>query len=334
MGTYKLPTAFIFALATLGTTALFTPSLSAQQQPIPGTGQALEIAPTIINLDVDAGETTTIEIQLRNVSNEDLIVTGEINDFLASDEQGSPNIILDEEEAEALGDNPFSMRDWVQPIQPILLEPNEIETLSATFNVPDNASPGGYYGAVRFTGTPPELEGTGVSLTTSIGTLLLATVSGETELAADIEEFAVTKDGSTGNIFETTPLQLIQRIENTGNVHIQPTGQVHITDMFGRATASANVNLGQQNILPDSIRRFEQDIDSSLIGNRRLFGRYTADLELEYVEGQTLTDTLTFWVIPYRLIAAIVVLIVAIALTIRYMLKRYKQKIIKQSRRH
>ena len=311
---------------------LFIAPTANAQQPTPGTGQALEIAPTIVTLDVDPGETVEVEIQLRNVSNEELIVTGEINDFLASDEQGSPNIIM-EDQAQDFEDNPYSMRAWAQPIQPLLLEPGEIETLTAPFIVPDNASPGGYYGAVRFTGTPPELEGTGVSLTTSIGTLMLATVSGESDKNAAIEEFKVEKDGSSGSFFESTPLQLIQRIKNTGNVHIQPTGQVLITDMFDRRVASANVNLGQQNILPESIRRFEQDIDSSLIGDRRLFGRYTADLELEYGEDKILTDTLTFWVVPYRLIAGIIVVFVTALLAIRYALKRYKQKIIKQTRR-
>ena len=328
----RITTKYAFAPMIIGALLLISPTVKAQEQPIPGTGQALEIAPTIVNLDVDPGETVDVEIQLRNVSNEELIVTGEINDFLASDEQGSPNIIMDDDDGE-FEDNPFSMRAWAQPIQPLLLEPGEIETLTAPFIVPDNASPGGYYGAVRFTGTPPELEGTGVSLTTSIGTLLLATVSGETDRNAAIEEFKVEQDGSSGSFFESTPLQLVQRIQNTGNVHIQPTGQVRITDMFDRRVASANVNLGQQNILPESIRRFEQDIDSSLIGDRRLFGRYTAELELEYGEDKILTDTLTFWVVPYRLIAAIVVAFVILLLAIRYALKRYKQKIIKQTRR-
>lgn len=322
--------------STLGTTlvivllAFLSPSLSAQEQPQPGTGQALEIAPTIVDLDVDPGESTDVEIQLRNVSNEDLIVSGEINDFLAFDEEGSPNIIM-EEEAEEYADNPFSMRAWAQPMEPILLEPNQIETLTVDFIVPGDASPGGYYGAVRFTGTPPELEGTGVSLATSIGTLLLATVSGEAVEDAAIEEFYVEQDGSRGTMFESPPLQLVQRIKNTGNVHIQPTGQVEIKDMFDRRIAAANVNLGQQNILPESIRRFEQDVDSSLIGDRRLFGRYTANLQLEYADEQTMTQTLSFWIIPYRLIAAIIAGFVIAAFAIRYFLKRYKAKIIAQT---
>jgi len=304
----------------------------AQEQPPAGSGQALEISPAIANLEVDPGEVTEIELRLRNISNEALIVSGEINDFVAFDETGAPKILTEQEDIEALGDNPFSFKDWVNPLPQLLLEPNEIETINATINVPADASPGGHYGVVRFSGTPPELEDAGVSLAASVGALMLITVSGDITESIEIEEFMIAKDGVNSPVFESTPLEIIQRIRNTGNVHVQATGRVNIKDMFDRDVAAANVNLSRQNILPESIRRFEQDIDSSLIGNKRLFGRYSATLELTYGADKMASATTTFWVIPYRLIGVIVLLLVVIALGIHYSLKRYKQRIIRQTR--
>ena len=324
--------ALIFAIAIAATASSGLSRVLAQQAPSPGSGQALEISPTLVTLDADPGEELTLQVRLRNVSSEALIVSGEINDFLAGDELGAPRVIM-EEDMEEFADNPYSIREWIDSVPEILLEPGEIETLTATINVPANASPGGHYGVIRFSGTPPELEDTGVSLAASVGTLVLLTVSGDITEAAEVEEFTVMKDGETPRLFESQPLQLVQRIRNTGNVHIQVRGQVFIKDMFDRDLAAANVNLSQQNILPDSVRRFEQDIDSSLIGNKRLFGRYTANLELTYGDEQTISDTITFWVIPYRLIGGIILAVIIVSLGIWIMLKRYRRRILKQARR-
>lgn len=304
----------------------------AQQAPSPGSGQALEISPTLVTLDADPGENLTLEVRLRNVSDEPLVVSGEINDFVAGDEQGAPRVVM-EEDMEEFGDNPYSLRDWVDSVPEMLLEPGDIETLTATISVPNNASPGGHYGIIRFSGTPPELEDTGVSLAASVGTLVLLTVSGDISESAEVEEFVVMKDGETSGMFESQPLQLVQRIRNTGNVHVRVQGQVFIKDMFDRDLAAANVNLSQQNILPDSVRRFEQDIDEALIGDTRLFGRYTANLELTYGDEKTITDTITFWVIPYRLIGGIIAAIVIGSIIVWLMLKRYRRRILKQARR-
>ena len=82
--------------------------------------------------------------------------------------------------------------------------------------------------------------------------------------------------------------------------------------MFGNKVANVNVNMPVRNILPQSIRKFEQPLDRGALGNRMLFGRYKADLKVTYgSDKQVLTKSIEFWVIPYRLIIlGIVVLII------------------------
>jgi len=301
------------------------------QTPAEETGQALEIAPPIATLNVDPGETTTLDILLRNVSTAEQIASAEVNDFVASGETGTPRLLLDDEEAEG---NPYSIGDWVQPMQPVLLVPGEVKSVPVTITVPDNASPGGHYGVIRFSASAPELEDTGVALSASVGTLVLATVSGETTERLEIEESSVNIDGKTGTFFESTPLQFVQRIKNSGNNHVQPSGQVTISDMFGRTVASLNVNLPPRYILPASVRRFEQPLDSSVIGDKWLFGRYTADLELTYGENeQTLSNSFTFWVIPYRLIGFAVVGLIIAFFAARFGLRRYNERVIEKARK-
>ena len=104
--------------------------------------------------------------------------------------------------------------------------------------------------------------------------------------------------------------------------------------MFGKKLAAVNVNTPPANILPQSEREFKQPLDKAVIGNKRLFGRYKATLNATYgSDKKTVTDTITFWVIPYKLVLAAVLGLVAIFFGLRFMLKRYNQRILKQAQR-
>lgn len=312
-----------------------SPAASAQsrapaaQNPAPGSGQALEIAPPVISLNADPGQTIKTQISLRDITAERLKVTSQINDFEAAGEDGTPKILLEEGEA-----SPFSIKTWVAPLPALLLEPRQIKNLPVTINVPANAAPGGYYGVVRFTATPPELEGTGVSLSASLGSLVLIRVKGKANEKMEVASFTVGKNGKSGKLFESAPLQFTERIKNTGNVFEQPTGQVVVKDMFGKVVGATNVNLPPRNVLPASTRKFEQPFDKSVIGNKKLFGKYTANLKITYgADKQTLTKSVTFWVIPYKLIAIVLAALVGGFFLIRFLIRRHNDRIVSRSRR-
>lgn len=293
--------------------------------PNAGTGQALEIAPPLITLNVNPGQTIHTQLNLRDVSSGNLVVTAQVNDFVAAGEDGTPKILLDTTQA-----SPFSLKDWVSPIPQMLMKPREIRNLPITFNIPANASPGGHYGVIRFSAVPPELKGTGVSLSASLGALVLMTVSGNIKDQISIQEFSASKGGKTSSLFESAPINFEERLKNTGNSLEQPAGQVTVTDMFGKKIATVNVNLPPRYILPDSTRKFSQPLDSSVIGNKKLFGRYHATLNLKYGAGnkQTLTSSLSFWVIPYRLMGAIIVILIVGFFALRYFIRGYNERII------
>lgn len=59
-------------------------------------GQALEIAPPVLNLRGNPGESVKGTINLRDVSPTNLIVTNQINDFTAQGEEGMPKLLLGE----------------------------------------------------------------------------------------------------------------------------------------------------------------------------------------------------------------------------------------------
>lgn len=317
----------IISLSLLGLIASsYAPAVQAVRQTTPNSndsGQALEIAPPVLTLSANPGDTVKAQISLRDVSPTKLLVEGQVNDFIAAGEDGTPKILMENDES-----SPYSLKPWIAPLSKLTLKPREIKELPVTIKVPKDAAPGGYYAVIRFTATPPELEGTGVALSASLGSLVLLRVNGPVREGMTIEEFSVNYGGKTGTMFQSTPLQFVQRIKNTGSVHEQPAGQVTIKDMFGKVVAAVNINLPPRNILPGSIRKFEQPLDSSVIGNKMLFGRYTADLKVNYGTEKSITSTLTFWVIPYSLIGIGIAGLVATFFVLRFAIKRYNQSII------
>lgn len=329
----SLPILAWLSLATV-CTGLYTLAVAAAATPAPAApttsptaGQALEIAPPVINISANPGQTVTTQIKLRDISSSKLIVRGQINDFVAAGEDGTPKILLDDNEP-----NPYSLKGWITPLAQMTLEPRQVKDLPVIIKVPADAAPGGYYGVVRFTATAPELQDTGVSLSASLGSLLLVRVNGAAKEGLEIAEFSMNDGGKSKTLFESTPVKFVERLKNTGNIHEQPAGQVTITDMFGNKVATVNVNLPPRNILPNSIRKFEQNLDSAVIGDKMLFGRYTANLLVTYGSNkQTVTSSLVFWVIPWRLIAAVIVGLIVGFFLLRFAIKRYNQRIIERS---
>jgi hypothetical protein len=332
--TYLIAASLIVTTTCLGSVTAFVPKTSAATPPKaspppanPTYGQALEIAPPVIYLTANPGQTVKTQIFLRDISSGDLIVTGQANDFTASGEDGTPKILLD-------GDapSPYSLKNWIAAPASLRLIPKEVKTMAITINVPASGSPGGHYGIIRFTATPPSLKNSGVSLSTSLGALVLLTVNGKVNENLNIKELSVNHDGKTGKTFQSGPLNFVTRLENTGNVHEQPTGQITITNMFGKKLAAINVNLPPRNILPGSIRKFTSPLDSSVIGNKKLFGRYTAQIKVTYGQDKkVLTSSTTFWVIPYKLIAGLILLLIAGFFALRFALRRYNRYILKQA---
>lgn len=284
-------------------------------------GQGLEISPPLLDLKADPGQVIKTQIRVRNVTKDTLIVKAQFEDFVANGEDGQPKILLNANEK-----SPYSIKDWLGAPATVTLASQQREVMDVTVTVPKDASPGGHYGVVRFTGTPPELEGTGVSLSASVGTLILVNVSGNVTQSAKVAELFTSHNGKRGNLFEYGPVTITTRVQNTGNIHFQPKGTIQVTNMFGKNVYVEQLNQDNRNILPGSIRKFEQTMN-----NKLLFGRYTVRADVVYGSDSQITSaTSTFWVIPYKLIAIIILAVVGLFLLgrqyNRYIIKRSKKK--------
>lgn len=317
----------IVSLASL--IVLSAASASAVEE---GSGQALEIAPPVVSLTADPGEVINTQISIRDVAPTSLIVTSQVNDFTSSDrEDGTPVLLGVDEPAEP---SPYSIIPWVDALPELQLAPREIEKLPVTIRVPKDAAPGGYYGVIRFTATPPELDQTGVSLSASLGALVFIRVNGDAKEGISIEEFYTELDDNKRTLFEGKPVNFVMRVKNTGNVHEQPVGKALIKDSFGNNIANLNINLEGRNVLPQTIRKFTTSLDKEAIGDKFLFGRYTADLTVKYgVDGQTVTASTAFWVIPWKLMILALIVILGLVFGFRHYLKQRDARLAQRYRR-
>lgn len=323
-----LPAGLVLAATPKTTTP---PAGAATSSP----GQGLEISPPLLELSADPGQTVTANIRVRNVAKGDLIAKGRADDFGAGDaEDGKPKLLLEE-----TGETRYSLKYWVQGVPDMRLAPGKDGQAKIAIKVPANAEPGGHFGVIRFTAVPPELEGTGVSLSASVGTLVLLRVSGQVTDKVSVAELSTGQmvsigggpvyEFKKGGFFEHGPVTFLVRLKNEGSVHEKVQGTIEVKDTFGQRVGAVSVNAKGGNVLPDSIRRFEETLDK-----KALFGRYTAKLNMSYLDGkQKVTAEKVFWVIPWKMVLLAIIGLVVLVWLLRLGIRRYNEHIIAQARR-
>lgn len=330
------------SIVFLGTLAFATLSLSiTNAQARQGTGaqpsgQAFAISPPLLELQADPGQTVYARLKFTNISKDTLYIKTEYNAFGAKDEEdGVPNIIFEDNELTRK-----SLKSWIAPLAPFMLEVGKTKELSFPINVPSDAEPGGHYAVIQFTGSAADEGGSNVAFIASIAPMVLLRVSGDIKEDASVDFFSAAEDFTKGTFFEYGPVQLVERVHNTGNIHVKPSGTVTVKDMFGKVVSSARVNgtpgsekSGPKSVLPNSTRRFNQEFQ---LNNGWMFGRYEATLDLAYGENSAkkLSATTSFWIVPYKLAIIVIVGLVALFFVSRFLIKRYNTHIIKKSRRH
>lgn len=308
------------AFVALVATIIAVPSSSTVFAQSANAANGLEISPVLSEIVVDKGGTYSVDINVHNVSISKLYFDASVDDFGPKDETGTPSIILDTTKEPLV----TSIKSWVQYIPSFILAPNEKTTIKATITVPDDAEPGGHYGVVRFAGREQQAGTGGVGLIASAGTLMLITVKGDAKESLTLASFETTKDSKQTNWFETSPVTFVSRFTNDGSVHVKPIGQIEIKDTFGKPVTTLPVNDAKGNVLPGGTRRFE-----STLNKPWMFGHYTADLSIAYgTTGQAIVSSISFWIIPWKLVLAGLFITATIIYILRILVVRYNKYII------
>jgi hypothetical protein len=302
------------ALIVFSTIASFTlfaaPYASAASE---ATGYT--ISPVETEITVNKGSTQSVELSVQNPANTTVEVKAVINDFVASsDESGSPRLILNSN-SQLPADNFESL---VAPIGNITLGPLAKVYFPVTITVPLNANSGGYYGAVRF--IPTNINQTGnVGLTASVGSIFLITVPGNLIEKLSLTQLsAADSSGNPSSFLTSGGVSVLTRLDNIGNIQLQPFGNIVIKNMFGHivGTYQFNNSIPRANILPSSIRKFINPLTG-----HSWFGRYTVVETVAYQQGtgNYITTSATFYYFPVWFLILVVAVVALLAVGIYWL---------------
>lgn len=300
---------------------VFVASASAQSS---SGDLRLTTSPLPINLKVIPGTTVSANVKVKNdgIRSENIKVT--LMKFKADSITGTPTLSERQQ-----GDEYF---DWVTFSEDKFTLPvNEWKTITATFNVPSNAS-FGYYYAVVFT-RDQENVSAGERQTVLVGGMatlvLLEAQVPNAKREIEVADFSVDK-----SMFEFLPATFSIKLRNSGNVHVAPRGNIFISRGDQKDIAIIEVNPNKGSILPDSPRTFQEQwsdgfpyyIDKQADGkiatdengkvmqelkwnfgevSKLRWGKYTAKMLLVYDDGKKdvpVEAEVSFWVVPWRVV--------------------------------
>lgn len=211
----------------------------------------------------------------------------------------------------------YSLKDFMSVAErTFVLKQGEQAIVPVKVSVPNDAEAGGKYGSVVVsTVSDAPAGGNGTAIVSRIGTLFFVTVPGKI-----LSEGKVSKFETVGKktVYGSGPVDFDVLFENSGNVHLNPYGQIDIRDIFGGHVAS--LRLDPWFALPESVR-------SRVVtwNDTPAWGIYKATARINRGYGDIVDEkSLTIVVLPAKAVAGFIGIIVLLAAAGKMIRKRKK----------
>jgi len=240
---------------------------------------SLTVSPAILEKITAQNQLATASATINNTTNFPLPVKGQVDAFL-----GNTNLT-------GLTSNAFNSASWftLEPAD-FILQPHESRDILIKIKPPNNTEPGGHYATIFFQPLiPSEVVSPQSTISLArIGVLVFLIVPGDIHENLELSSLTAKTWSAFG------PVNFDFTLNNPGNIHLLPLGQLEIRNLFGKVVAT--LPLPPTTILPGTHPGQTLTWDRSL-----LFGRYQATLSLSYGSDHTLLTTkpLIFWVVPW-----------------------------------
>jgi len=274
--------------------------------------------PTIEQANLMPGQHIEGTMKLTNNSDQPLTFQTEIQDFIVSDTQGTPQLL-----PQNTLSNKYSGASWIGIFPDnFTLASKETEILSYFIDIPKDARPGGHYAAVIFRPIAPTSGNTtGTTVETQIGSLFYLPVAGNIYEHAQVSKFMAEHA-----FYEYGPVKILSEIQNQGDQHIKALGNITITNMLGGTVAILPLQL--HNIFPGASREFE-----NVLERHWMVGLYKVTLLASYGKNNNLPlmKTSYFWVIPWKIGVVIILFLLLILLGFLYWRKTKQIKTLPPS---
>ena len=275
------------------------------------------VGPGKYQVEIKPGQSKVVNIIVSNRLGKEKVFTIQTEDFKGSQDPSKAVVLLDGERG------PYSLKDYLRfASTSFVLGHAQRVTVPITVSLPSDAQPGGLYGSIIVgTATTPEeqvLEGgssEGVNpIVTRIGSLFFIKVAGDIKHELNLKDFSL-KDHAW--LLGSGPVNFQLLYENNGTIHENPSGVIRIRNIFGSEIAKVDVE--PWFLLPDSLRLREVTWGSPF-----LFGRYIATAEMKKgYEELVDSPSVTFWVIPWKIVGLAFAVIVLTVLAVRWIASKF-----------
>lgn len=277
----------------------------------PSVAQMASLSPSIIDLRSSGSEVVESSFTIFNTGASEQMYFLDLLAFEPSGEDGTP-LFTPEKTSQS------AFLSWIDfPVREVLVPAVSKVEVPFRVVVPDDIAAGGYYGAITVSTAPTEVVASnGATIEAKTAILVFLTVDGETVEKLELLDFILERDDASH------PFGLFSyRLQNQGNVHLTPVGDIHIRGMFGQTVRILDANSTEGRVLPSSTRTFTVPYPSVEGGwmtragdqlRHLAFGPMTAELSLAYGADSTIEASWNVWAIPYELINLLVLIIVVI----------------------
>ncbi len=320
--------------------------------------KGITISPIRFEYDVLPGESVTGTIKLTNATTSDKTVYLYTRNFESDGLSGTPLFHSKELPYTASLRDWINLDRNEIKVKLVQDDTANTEQITFTIDVPKNAEPGGHYAGIIATLSKPEdlfdPSIGNVAFKDERAAIILLNVQGDVIRSLTAEKFyatdAFTREKPVVRVFEWMPVGFITELRNIGNSHTVPVGNIIIYSGDSKVD-EITFNQSQGRILRESSRTFFDSWNGALIelapildengsqvkdenGNvqtrfqlnpsffRMPFGKYNAKLAIGYDDGgkyKNLVQDFEFWVIPWKLLLAIAIIL---SLYIYYRIKK------------
>ncbi len=289
------------------------------------TGLTLSVTPTLFEMSAEPGQSWKSSLRVINSNAFDITVHATAHNFVPKGDVGHGELIPISDNDEGL-----TLAEWINiDKEPILIPQNQSVSIPISVSLPESASPGGHYAAILISTQPPSnQEGSAMVTTQAVTSLFFVRVAGDVVESGLIRSFR-----STQRLVQRPVVNFELRFENRGNVHIQPQGDIVITNMWGKERGIIPINRRSHfgNVLPDTIRAFNFGWEG--VFSLTDIGRYKAEVSLVYGQDQRQFATATshFWVLPVKGILVTLGVFFLIVLLIVLSIRKYVKHMLNKA---
>lgn len=326
---------FVWLLFAVVASITYASPASAQSQT---QGINLQISPLPIELTAKPGTSTNTDLRVRNAGSEPEKLQVRL---LAVSEDNNGDVHLTEPSKDDEWVN------WVSFSKKVFDAPaGAWQTIKMTVNVPKDAAFGYYFAVEYLRASEAPAEPGKAAARGAVATFILFNA----DSPGAKREAKVVGFNADRKSYEFLPATFTVKVKSTGNVHVAPHGNIFITK-GGKQVSSISINSAGGKILPKGSRYFSSSWSDGFPvyetkygadgqplldkqgkpqkslkwdfshANKLRFGKYTAHLVMVYDNGQRdvpMEATVSFWVMPWRVVGAVVALIALIAALITY----------------